>query len=135
MQNSVPAAQTGTQTAAQPAAQDKVQTADQPAAAPPSGESAAATGNLFLRNDTIFGICEAIGEDFGFHANFLRVPLAALVIFSPFAALGLYAALGLAVLAARLLFPARRQPAAAPAEGTASSPTADNQTQEELLAA
>ena len=123
MQNSVPAVQTGTQTAGQPAA------------ASPSAEPAAATGNVFLRNDTIFGVCEAIGEDFGFHANYLRVPLAALVIFSPFAALGLYAALGVAVLAARLLFPARRRPAAAPAEASANSRTADNQTQEELLAA
>ena len=127
MQNSVPAVQTGTQTTAE--------NAEQSAAASPSGEPAAATGNVFLRNDTIFGVCEAIGEDFGFHANFLRVPLAALVIFSPFAALGLYAALGLAVLAARLLFPARRQPAVAPAEATANARTADNQTQEELLAA
>ena len=116
MQNSVPAVQNAVQT----------QNAGQPAPA---------AGNVFLRNDTIFGICEAIGEDFGFHANYLRVPLAALVIFSPFAALGLYAALGVAVLAARLLFPARRQPAAAPAEATANARTADNQTQEELLAA
>lgn len=109
---------------------------DQPAAAAaPLSEQPAASANVFLRNDTIFGVCEAIGEDFGFHANFLRVPLAALVIFSPFAALGLYAALGLAVLAARLLFPARRRSAASPAGRTADSRTADNQTDEELLAA
>ena len=29
--------------------------------------------NLFTRNDTLLGICEGIGEDFGFNANYLRV--------------------------------------------------------------
>ena len=32
---------------------------------------------LPLRPHTIFGVCEAIGEDFGFNPTFLRVPLAA----------------------------------------------------------
>lgn len=109
-----------------PVVESTVQNAEQPAAA---------TSNVFLRNDTILGVCEAIGEDFGFHANWLRVPLAALVIFSPFAALGLYAVLAVAVLAARLLFPTRRQLAASSAERAPESRTADNQTQEELLAA
>ena len=31
---------------------------------------------LPLRSHTILGVCEAIGEDFGFNPNFLRVPLA-----------------------------------------------------------
>jgi phage shock protein PspC (stress-responsive transcriptional regulator) len=132
MQNSV--------TAVQETAQIAGQNAEQPAAAAlpagkPVGQPASTTANVFLRNDTIFGVCEAIGEDFGFHANFLRVPLAALVIFNPFVALGLYAALGVAVLAARLLFPARRQPAASPAQRAAEPRSADNQTDEELLAA
>lgn len=125
MQNTVPAVLSDEQPAAATLA----------AAATPHGEPAAATANVFLRNDTIFGVCEAIGEDFGFHANFLRVPLAALVIFSPFAALGLYVALGVAVLAARLLFPARRQVTSAPAGRAADPRTADNQTDDELLAA
>ena len=32
---------------------------------------------LPLRAHTIFGVCEAIGEDFGFNPVFLRVPFAA----------------------------------------------------------
>jgi len=60
---------------------------------------------LPLRSHTILGVCEAIGEDFGFNPIFLRVPLAASVIYSPMLAIGGYLVLGAAVLAARLLFP------------------------------
>lgn len=60
---------------------------------------------LPLRSQTLLGVCEAIGEDFGFNANYLRVPLGAIVVFNVWAAVGVYAALGLIVLASRLLFP------------------------------
>ncbi len=60
---------------------------------------------LPLRSHTIFGVCEGIGEDFGFNPLFLRVPLAAIVLFSPMLAVGTYFALGLVVLASRLIFP------------------------------
>jgi phage shock protein PspC (stress-responsive transcriptional regulator) len=60
---------------------------------------------LPLRQHTIFGVCEAIGEDFGFNPIFLRVPLAASVLWSPLMAIGAYLALGVVVLASRLLFP------------------------------
>lgn len=62
---------------------------------------------LPLRNHTILGVCEAIGEDFGFNPVFLRVPFAAMVLWSPMIAFGSYLALGLVVLASRLLFPKR----------------------------
>ena len=29
--------------------------------------------NLFTRDDTFFGICEGVGEDFGFNANWRRL--------------------------------------------------------------
>ena len=61
---------------------------------------------LPLRSHTIFGVCEAIGEDFGFNPTFLRVPLAASVVASPVAAIGAYFGLGLIVLVSRLIFPA-----------------------------
>ena len=73
---------------------------------------------LPLRAHTIFGVCEAIGEDFGISPMWLRVPLAASVLISPIYAVGAYLALGVVVLASRLLFPARRRlvtTAAAPA--------------------
>ena len=94
------------------------------------------TTNLILRNDTILGVCEAIGQDFGFNPNFLRIPLAGAVLISPVAAFGIYFALGFAVLLSRLIAPAPRQIAAAPQ--SAAQPvqqTADNQAEEELLAA
>ncbi|HKC02346.1 MAG TPA: PspC domain-containing protein [Sphingomicrobium sp.] len=60
---------------------------------------------LSLRQHTIFGVCEGIGEDFGFNPIFLRVPLAAAVLWSPLIAIGTYFALGALVLVSRLVFP------------------------------
>lgn len=60
---------------------------------------------LPLRSHTILGVCEAIGEDFGFNPVFLRIPFAASVIYSPMLAFGIYFALGAAVLGSRLIFP------------------------------
>ena len=77
---------------------------------------------LPLRSHTILGVCEAIGEDFGFNPVLLRIPFAASVIYSPLLSIGTYLALGLVVLASRWFFPkvtpASEQPAseqAAPA--------------------
>jgi phage shock protein PspC (stress-responsive transcriptional regulator) len=63
---------------------------------------------LPLRSHTIFGVCEGIGEDFGFNPVFLRIPLATAVIWNPLIAFGTYFALGLVVLTSRLIFPDRR---------------------------
>lgn len=60
---------------------------------------------LPLRNHTILGVCEAIGEDFGFNPVFLRVPFAASVLWSPLIAIAAYLAVGGVVLLSRLLFP------------------------------
>ena len=60
---------------------------------------------LPLRSHTILGVCEAIGEDFGFNPIFLRIPLAASVIWNPMISIGTYFALGALVLASRLLVP------------------------------
>ncbi len=60
---------------------------------------------LPLREHTIFGVCEGIGEDFGFNPIYLRVPLAAMVLWSPVIAIGTYFALGALVLVSRLVFP------------------------------
>jgi phage shock protein C len=66
---------------------------------------------LPMRSHTILGVCEAIGEDFGFNPTFLRVPFAAIVLYSPMIAIGAYLGLGVVVLASRLLFPKRKAPA------------------------
>ena len=60
---------------------------------------------LPLRSHTILGVCEAVGEDFGFNPAFLRIPLATAVIWNPLIAFGTYFALGAVVLVSRLLFP------------------------------
>jgi phage shock protein C len=60
---------------------------------------------LPLRSHTILGVCEAIGEDFGFNPTLLRVPFAATVLYSPLYAIIAYFALGIVVLASRLLAP------------------------------
>ena len=60
---------------------------------------------LPFRDHTIFGVCEAIGEDFGFNPVWIRIPLSAMVLWSPLIAIGSYFALGAVVLASRLIFP------------------------------
>ncbi|MGE5064267.1 MAG: PspC domain-containing protein [Myxococcales bacterium] len=71
---------------------------------------------LPLRSHTILGVCEAIGEDFGFNPTFLRIPLAASVIWNPVIALSTYFGLGVIVLASRLLFPKAKTVKAVKAE-------------------
>jgi phage shock protein C len=87
---------------------------------------------LPLRAHTILGICEAIGEDFGFNPAFLRIPLAASVIVSPLWAFGTYFALGAIVLLSRLLFP-RGKASASTAE--AGRPLVANEQRELAKAA
>jgi phage shock protein PspC (stress-responsive transcriptional regulator) len=62
------------------------------------------------RKDNLLGICHAIGEDFGFNPIFLRIPLAVGIIFSAKWTLIAYGAMGLAVLASRLLSGRRSAP-------------------------
>jgi phage shock protein PspC (stress-responsive transcriptional regulator) len=53
--------------------------------------------------DNLLGICHAIGHDFGFNPIFLRIPLAVGIVFSAKWTLTAYAAMGVIVLASRLL--------------------------------
>ncbi|MFL6764586.1 MAG: PspC domain-containing protein [Sphingomicrobium sp.] len=77
---------------------------------------------LPLRSHNFLGVCEGIGEDFGFNPTFLRIPLAAIVLWSPLIAFAAYFALGAAVLASRLLFPkAPATPKAITAEPAAAN--------------
>jgi phage shock protein PspC (stress-responsive transcriptional regulator) len=87
---------------------------------------------LPLRSHTILGVCEAIGEDFGFSPVFLRVPFAATVLYSPTWAIAAYFVLGAVVLASRLLFPNAGPTTAG--EGSAA-PTSSNDEHELAKAA
>ena len=68
----------------------------------------AQTSNLMLRNDTILGVCEAIGTDFGINPNWLRVAFCVPVFFNPALGIGAYLGLGLVVAATRYFFPDRK---------------------------
>jgi hypothetical protein len=61
--------------------------------------------NVAMRNDTILGVCEALGRDLRFNPMFLRAPLAAGIIFAPFAVVGIYFALAALVFVSRTFFP------------------------------
>jgi phage shock protein PspC (stress-responsive transcriptional regulator) len=87
---------------------------------------------LPLRSHTILGVCEAIGEDFGFNPIFLRVPFAASVLWSPTLAIAAYFALGAVVLASRLLFP---RPKSVEVEAVNEAPVSVNEQPEFAKAA
>lgn len=93
------------------------------------------TTNLFRRRDTFFGICEAVGQDFGFNPLWLRLAFVAPLFFFPVQTFIGYFALGLVVLASRVIFPSKAaatQPALSAIETTA--PQAEK-TEELALAA
>ena len=55
------------------------------------------TTPLPLRSDTILGVCEAIGRDFGFNPLWLRLVLIVPVFFAPVLSIAAYLGLGLLV--------------------------------------
>ena len=101
--------------------------------------TAPASTNLLLRNDTILGVCEAIGQDFGFNPMWLRIAFCAPVFWNPAAVVVAYLALGLVVAATRLAFPDRHaQAVAGPAQLVEVETTATaiiEERQPELIAA
>ena len=90
---------------------------------------------LPLRSDTMLGVCEAIGQDFGFHPNWLRLALGSLVLWSPMAAFGIYLGLGVIVGLSRLIAPQARVQQAAGPELAATTLHADNQQSEDVALA
>ena len=55
--------------------------------------------------DSLFGICQAAGEDLHINPFFLRVGLISVLFFNPLLMIGAYLGLGLVVGASRVLFP------------------------------
>jgi phage shock protein C len=72
--------------------------------------------SVFARDHTLFGVCEALGEDLGFSPILLRIAFALGLFFSPIGAIALYAGLGLLVAFTRFAAPNPRQAPAAEAE-------------------
>lgn len=79
--------------------------------------------NMFTRDDTFFGVCEALGEDFRIPSNLLRLVFALAFFWNPVAVTGIYFAIGALVLLTRLIAPGPR-----PAE-TAPPPAAAQQAE------
>ena len=73
----------------------------------------AVAGSVFARDDTLFGVCHALGEDFGFNPTYLRILFACGLFGSPAVAIGGYAALGALVAFSRWVAP---EPGSAGAE-------------------
>lgn len=59
--------------------------------------------SVLARDDTFFGVCQSIGEDFGFNPNWLRAALGVGLIWNPVAVIGGYAAAGVVVAFSRWL--------------------------------
>ena len=93
------------------------------------------SSNVFARPDTLFGVCQALGEDFGFNPLILRIGFALPLFWSPMGAIGVYLALGLVVALTRWLVP-NPAPATLPLadEPEADAPAAE-ETQPELALA
>ena len=60
---------------------------------------------LPLRNDTILGVCEAIGQDFGFNPIWLRLAFVGTIFVAPAAGVAAYLGLGAIVAATRFFAP------------------------------
>lgn len=80
-------------------------------------------GNLFTRDDTFLGICEALGEDFRISPLLLRLGMTGFLFFNPLAAIATYLGAGILVGLSRWIAPnpsvappAAAEPEALPAE-------------------
>ena len=78
---------------------------------------------MLARDDTMFGVCEAIGEDFGVSPTLLRIAFALALFWSPVAAIGGYALSGILVALSRWLVP---EPAAAGPQAVPTEPANDD---------
>jgi phage shock protein PspC (stress-responsive transcriptional regulator) len=72
------------------------------------------TRSIIARDDTLLGVCHAIGEDFGFNPLWLRIAFACVLFWSPIGAFAGYAALGAIVALSRWLAPAPELPEVEP---------------------
>ena len=57
------------------------------------------------RNDTMLGVCQSLGEDFGLHPNILRVAFGVGLIVAPLAVIAAYAAMAVIVALNHWIFP------------------------------
>jgi phage shock protein PspC (stress-responsive transcriptional regulator) len=80
------------------------------------------------RNDTMLGVCQSLGEDFGFHPNILRVAFGVGLIVAPVAVIAAYAAMAVIVALNHWIFP-RPWPVEADAGPVAETAAADREAE------
>ncbi|GAO39338.1 hypothetical protein SCH01S_29_00260 [Sphingomonas changbaiensis NBRC 104936] len=86
--------------------------------------------SFITREDTLLGVCAALGEDFGFNPTWLRIVFASLLLWNPTVVLSTYFGLFALVVASRLAFPNPRR--AEQPQTEAAAPAHDNDTAIEL---
>ena len=91
-----------------------------------------ASSSPLFRDDTLFGVCQALGEDFGFNPNIPRAMLGTGLLFAPVTTLIVYAVAAIVVGIARWFFPDPIAPEAAAGESTRDRVSERIETQEEL---
>lgn len=82
--------------------------------------------------DSLFGICQSVGEHMGFNPLYLRLSLFVLMLFNPIAMACAYAALGMVVGLSHLVFP---KPEQNPWTAEATPENSDAGFEPELMAA
>jgi phage shock protein PspC (stress-responsive transcriptional regulator) len=86
--------------------------------------------------DSLFGICQSVGEHLGFNPLYLRIALFVVLLFSPVAFALAYAGLGLVVALSHLVFPNPNTDAPWQPETAVSADKAEDQAYgPELMAA
>jgi phage shock protein C len=91
---------------------------------------------LLTRDDTILGVCQALGEDFGFNPFLLRAALATSLLWNPVAIISGYVAAAILIGVIRMRFPnPAAAPEAAPATAQAAQPAPVEAEPEPLAAA
>jgi hypothetical protein len=78
--------------------------------------------SIVARDDTVLGICFAIGQDFRFNPLWLRLLFAAVLFWSPVGAFAGYAVLGAIVAFSRWVAPDPLPDEAEDASGSADEP-------------
>jgi phage shock protein PspC (stress-responsive transcriptional regulator) len=89
--------------------------------------------NPIARSDTLLGVCQALGEDFGFNPIWLRLAFALPLMFFPVAVFSTYLGLGVVVMLSRLLVRSpRRRPAPEAVERQDEATPAEAEDQDPL---
>lgn len=86
------------------------------------------TTPLPLRNDTLLGVCEGLGQEFGINATWLRLAFVLPLFFQPILTIAAYFTAGAVLALARWLIPTKAE---AEAPAVLSAPATDERAQDD----